>query len=44
MKQIFKNQFLLAIIAYLFIVGVITAFVFGFLQKIKLANLAEQEN
>lgn len=33
----------MAVIAYLFIVGFITAFVFGFLQKIKLANLAERE-
>lgn len=43
MKQIFNNQFLKAVIVYLFIVGFITAFVFGFLQKIKLANLTEQE-
>ncbi len=43
MKQIFKNQFLLTIIAYLFIVGLITAFVFGFLQKIKFANEIERE-
>lgn len=38
-----KNQFLTAVIAYLFIVGLATVFVFGFLQKIKVANLTEQE-
>lgn len=43
MKQIFNNQFLMAVIAYLFIVGLITAFVFGFLQKVKVANLTEKE-
>lgn len=43
MKQIFKNQFLTAVIAYLLIVGLITVFVFSFLQKLKSANLTEQE-
>ncbi len=43
MRQIFKNHIFIAILAYLFIVGLATVPVYGFLQKIKLANQANQE-
>lgn len=43
MKLIFKNQFLVAIIAYIFIVSLVTIPLFGFFQKIKAANERSRE-
>lgn len=43
MKQIFKNQFWMAVVSYSIIIGLAAIPIVGFLQKIKLANEKNRE-